>query len=74
MPPREWETRPFQNSLDTLAQIALRETGAQGYAFFERSAVTGSLICVAGGGTIIPKVMPPASPQALVNILCLLVK
>jgi ANTAR domain len=64
---REWETKPFQNSLETLAQIALRETGAQGYAFFERSNVTGSLIRLAGGGVIIPEVRPPARTPALVE-------
>jgi hypothetical protein len=64
---REWETKPFQNSLETLAEIALRETGAQGYAFFERSTVTGSLILLAGGGAIIPEVTPPARTPALVE-------
>ncbi|HEY4087127.1 MAG TPA: hypothetical protein VGM43_14370, partial [Bryobacteraceae bacterium] len=29
-------TTPFQNSLSALAQVALHETGAEGYAFFLR--------------------------------------
>ncbi len=64
---REWKTKPFQNSLETLAQIALLETGAQGYAFFERSNRTGSLILLAGGGAVIPEVTPPARTPALVE-------
>jgi ANTAR domain len=67
MPPGEWKTKPFRNSLETLAEIALRETGAQGYAFFEKSAITGSLIRLAGGGAIIPDVTPPARSPALVE-------
>jgi ANTAR domain len=63
----EWKTKPFHNSLETLAEIALRETGAQGYAFFERSTVTGSLILLAGGGPIIPQVTPPTRTPALVE-------
>lgn len=64
---REWQIKPFQNSLETLAKLALRETGAQGYAFFERSTVAGSLILLAGGGAIIPEVTPPARTPARVE-------
>ena len=63
----QWETKAFRNSLETLAQIALRETGAQGYAFFERSGSSGALILLAGGGAVIPQVAPPARTPALVE-------
>jgi hypothetical protein len=63
----DWETKAFGNSLETLAQIALRETGAQGYAFFERSGVSGSLILLARGGAVVPQVTPPARTPALVE-------
>jgi len=63
----QWETKAFRNSLETLAQIALRETGAQGYAFFERSSDSGSLILLAGGGAVIPQVAPPTRTRALVE-------
>ena len=33
---RKAKQKPFQNSLSVLAQIAIRETGATGYAFFRR--------------------------------------
>ncbi len=62
-----WETKAFRNSLETLAQIALGETGAQGYAFFERSGSSGALILLAGGGGIIPQVAPPARTPPLVE-------
>jgi hypothetical protein len=64
---REWETKAFRNSLETLAQIALRETGAQGYAFFERSSSGGALILLAGGGAVIPQVAPHARTPVLVE-------
>jgi hypothetical protein len=33
----EWEARSFQNSLETLVQIALHETGTQDYAFLREA-------------------------------------
>jgi hypothetical protein len=58
----DWETRPFQHSLDVLAQIALRAAGACGYAFFQKSRETGSLVRLAGGGPAIPEVDAHESP------------
>jgi AmiR/NasT family two-component response regulator len=57
-----WEAKPFQNSLEALAQIALHGTGAQGYAFFQRNRDTGSLTRVAGGGAVIPEPRPDGVP------------
>jgi hypothetical protein len=37
MQERKTQPKPFQNSLSALAQVALRETGADGYAFFRNS-------------------------------------
>jgi hypothetical protein len=37
MQERKAKPRPFQNSLAALAQVALRETGADGYAFFRQT-------------------------------------
>jgi AmiR/NasT family two-component response regulator len=50
----EWESNPFQNSLAVLAQIAVRATGAQGYAFFQKNS-TGAVIRLAAGGETIPR-------------------
>jgi hypothetical protein len=36
MQERKIQPRPFQNSLSALAQVALRETGADGYAYFRK--------------------------------------
>ena len=51
---RNWETQPFQKSLETLAQIALHEIGARGYAFFHKSRNAGSLIRLTSGGSVVP--------------------
>jgi len=32
------KAKPFQNSLSALAQVAMREAGAEGYAFFQKAA------------------------------------
>lgn len=37
MQERKTRPRPFQNSLTALAQVAMRETGAEGYAFFRNN-------------------------------------
>jgi hypothetical protein len=42
--------KPFQNSLSALAQVALSESGAAGYALFRRQTGTHSLIKYAGFG------------------------
>jgi hypothetical protein len=47
--------KPFQNSLSALAQVALNETGAAGYAFFRRRTGTHELIKYAGFGIAIPE-------------------
>jgi AmiR/NasT family two-component response regulator len=52
---REWESSPFHNSLGVLAQIALRTTGAQGYAFYQKAGLTGHPIRLAAGGAVIPQ-------------------
>jgi AmiR/NasT family two-component response regulator len=51
---REWESNPFQDSLAVVAEIALRTTGAQGYAFFQKAGSTGAFIRLAAGGGVIP--------------------
>lgn len=66
---RTWESRPFQNSLEVLAQVALRTTGAQGYAFFQKSRATDSWILLAGGGAVIPAALPQARPDGSVPAL-----
>jgi AmiR/NasT family two-component response regulator len=38
MQERKAKSRPFQNSLSALAQVAVREAGADGYAFFRRQS------------------------------------
>jgi hypothetical protein len=40
MQDRKNRPKPFQNSLIALAQVAIRETGADGYAFFRRNPET----------------------------------
>jgi ANTAR domain len=52
---RKTTPKPFQNSLSALAQVAMRETEADGYAFFRKDQVidaSGTEIhadCIAGG-------------------------
>jgi hypothetical protein len=45
--------KPFQNSLSSLAHLALRESGAEGYAFFYRLPDSRRLAKFAGFGTTI---------------------
>jgi AmiR/NasT family two-component response regulator len=56
------EVKPFQNSLEALAQIACHGSGAEGYAFFQRNSGTGSLTRVAGGSAVIPESRPDGAP------------
>ncbi len=44
MQERKIQPRPFQNSLTALAQVAQRETGADGYAFFRTGADGRTLV------------------------------
>jgi AmiR/NasT family two-component response regulator len=64
---RAWATRAFHDSLETLAQIGLRESGALGYGFFERSRTSGALILLDGDGAVIPQVAPHTRTPALVE-------
>jgi len=48
----EWEARSFQNSLETLVQIALHETGTQDYAFLREAPSPARRILLAGGGAV----------------------
>jgi hypothetical protein len=52
---RKITPRPFQNSLSALAQVAMRETGADGYAFFQRDPDGQSLLRRDASGTVIPE-------------------
>ncbi len=47
------KARPFQNSLSALAQVAMREAGAEGYAFFRRNAEGSAFLRQDAGGTAI---------------------
>jgi hypothetical protein len=51
MQQRKAKQKPFQNSLSALAQVAARETGAEGYALFRNSSDGRSLIRHDSGGT-----------------------
>jgi hypothetical protein len=44
------KAKPFQNSLSALAQVAMREAGAEGYAFFQRNPETLRLAAQDAGG------------------------
>jgi AmiR/NasT family two-component response regulator len=46
-------TKPFQNSLSALAEVGMRETGSDGYAFFQKTAETYQLECRQAGGRAI---------------------
>jgi AmiR/NasT family two-component response regulator len=45
------KAKPFQNSLSALAQVAMREAGADGYAFFQKT--TEALIRQDAAGSVI---------------------
>jgi hypothetical protein len=47
------ETKPFQNSLSALAQVAMFQTGADGYALFRRIPDTRTLVRQDSCGTVI---------------------
>jgi len=48
---RKTEPKPFQNSLSALAQVAMRETGADGYVFFRKDPNGASLLRYDASGT-----------------------
>ncbi|MEQ1884978.1 MAG: ANTAR domain-containing protein [Bryobacteraceae bacterium] len=45
-----WNSRPFRGSLEALAQLALQETGAANYGYFEVDPTLGGKARLAGGG------------------------
>jgi len=51
MQERKTRPKPFQNSLSALAQVATRETGADGYAFFRKSPDGQALLRHDASGT-----------------------
>ncbi len=55
MQERKTRPKPFQQSLSALAQVATRETGAEGYAFFRRHAETSVLVRQEADGATIPE-------------------
>ena len=56
MQQRKANPKPFQNSLSALAQVAARETGADGYALFRRSSEGRGLVRYDSGGADIDDV------------------
>jgi hypothetical protein len=58
--------RPFQNSLSALAQIALRETRAEGYALFRDSPDGVARIRIDAGGVDIDQAALTASQSGIV--------
>jgi hypothetical protein len=48
-------TRPFQHSLSALAQVAMREAGADGYALFRRVPENRTWVRQDGCGSVIPE-------------------
>jgi len=53
MQPREIKTEPFVNSVCALARLAMRETGAAGFAFFRKDAESAGFLRQAGCGALI---------------------
>ena len=51
MQDRKAKPKPFENSLRALAQVAVRETGADGFAFFRVNPETSSAVRFEAGGT-----------------------
>ncbi|MBV8845079.1 MAG: ANTAR domain-containing protein [Bryobacterales bacterium] len=43
---RNWEAQPFRNSLSALASIAMRESGADGYAYFGPQRLDGGGVVI----------------------------
>jgi hypothetical protein len=60
---RVWEEGAFRDSLSALALIAMREAGAEGYAFFEKSVESGALRRVGGCGVPIAEDSLNGDPQ-----------
>jgi hypothetical protein len=59
MQDRKTKPRPFENSLRALAQVAMHETGADGFAFFRKDAETSTVVlCEAGGASIPEEAIP----------------
>jgi hypothetical protein len=50
---RKADPRPFENSLSALAQVAVHESGAKGYALFRKDAGTSAVIRIVSEGTAI---------------------
>lgn len=50
----EWQANPYHNSLEAVAEIALRATGARGYAFYQQSRETRPPLRIGGGGVFVP--------------------
>jgi hypothetical protein len=53
MQERKAKPKPFQNSLTALAQVALRESGADGYVFFKSTSDGRTLVRYDGSGVAI---------------------
>lgn len=51
MQDRKAKLKPFENSLTALAQVAMHEAGAEGYAFFRRETTGGPLVCERAAGS-----------------------
>jgi hypothetical protein len=66
---REWGKEPFQESLEAVAEIALQLTGAQGYAFFQKSRETGTPVRVAGGGAVVSEVPSELKSDAVRSLV-----
>lgn len=58
-----WEAQPFRNSLSTLAALAMRETGAEGYGYFERVGENGALKRLFSRGVTIMETALDAEPR-----------
>jgi hypothetical protein len=47
----KWASQPFRESLEALAQLALQETGALGFAYFAQDTSSSHPTRLAGGGS-----------------------
>ncbi len=50
---RKADPKPFENSLSALAQVAVRESGAKGYALFRKDAGSSAVIRIVAEGAAI---------------------
>jgi AmiR/NasT family two-component response regulator len=71
MQQRQTSNKPFQNSLSALAQVAMRETASDGYAFFRRTPGTRTFVREDASGSVIAedalnKTLSPGSSNSLV--------